>query len=104
MIPHMPAKMLTVGRVAKGALHDVDQPRADLLGLMLGGRLDHHPYQRLGPGRPDEDATTPVQRLVLPLDRARDLWVVHRPSERGTVGGANVDEALRELHHRVALL
>src|SRR5207249_449274 len=70
----------------------------------FAGRLDHHPDQRLRPGRPHQHPTPSLERARLPLDRAVNLWAVHRAGQRRAVLGTDVHEALWELLHRVALV
>ena len=66
-------------------------------GVGRGGRLDHHPHQRLGATRPDEDRPSPS--TVPRPQRSRST------SSSATVGMAlgdlHVDEHLRERRHRL---
>ena len=70
------------------------QPVADLVGLLLAGRLDHHPDQRLGARRPDEHAAPAGQTGVLAGDRLLHAGIGQRGGQSGAVRRADVDQAL----------
>src|SRR3954454_17581035 len=58
-MPHI--RRLTVPTASRGGPHDLDQPLANGVGLLGGGRLDHHADQLLGPRRPDQHAAAALQ-------------------------------------------
>src|SRR6201995_4286103 len=78
------------------------EPRADLLGLLGAGRLDHHSDQWLGPGCTNQNPAPAAQRLILPRDRRLHRVMRHRRVERRAILRAYVLEALREPLHRPA--
>src|SRR6202035_1083937 len=88
------------GELAELALDEGDQAPADLPGLLLGGRLDHHPDQRLSAARAHEHAPPTRQRLLGGPNRGLDVL---RMGESVTLAHAHVHEPLGELRHRVAL-
>src|SRR5438105_84465 len=59
-------------------LHGAADPRADRVGLLLAGSLDHHANQRLGARGPNEHPAAPPQAGVFLLDRALDRGVLER--------------------------
>ncbi len=75
------------------------------VGLLLARRLDHHPDQRLGARRAHEHAAAAAERIVAPRSIASlTAGCVHRARQRRAVRGADVDEPLGELLHRVAVV
>ena len=75
-------------------LHDVDEPRADVVRLVLRRRLDHHADELLGAAGAHEHAPAALQRGALARDGLGQLAGRHRGV---AVGDAHVDEALRQL-------
>src|SRR3954451_15075466 len=80
-------------------LDDRDEALAHCVRLLGGRRLDHDAHERLGATRAYEDASTAGEGIALPGARGDDVRMGHRGV---AVGDAHVDQALRELAHRVA--
>src|SRR5882672_9024726 len=72
---------------------DRDEAIADRPALRLVGGLDHHPQERLGPGRTDEHPAVPLELSVLLLDRTPQRV---RALNRIPIRDANVLEPLWE--------
>src|SRR5271165_6412932 len=94
-ITHSPSPWLS-----ELALHERHQTAADLLGLLLAGRLDHDPDERLGPARADQDPSAPLE---LPLGLADGGVNRLGPGDRPAIADADVDQLLGQFAHRVAL-
>ena len=82
------------------ASHDVDETRADRVGLVLRRRLDHHAHELLGARGADEHAAAALEGGALARDGLGQLAGRHRGV---AVGDADVDEPLRQLSIACAL-
>ncbi len=98
-MPHTRSK-IPAGRQPELALDQRDQAAAHLLGLLVGGRLDHHAHERLGAARAHEH---PPATGELVLGGAHGRVHLLRVLERAAIAHAHVDQPLRQLGHGVAL-
>src|SRR3954451_11739499 len=80
--------------------HEDYQALADRFCFLECWRLHHHPYERLGATRPQQDAAAALKRPRLLLDRRVDLSGL---LEGSAIAYTDVDERLRQLLHRVAI-
>ena len=88
----------STGSEGEGCLDDVGETVGDRVGLFGGLGLDHHPDERLGAGRPQQDAAR-VAELGLGLaSRRPEARRRSAPARRST--SRHVDQHLRQpLHH-----